>query len=70
MITSYKKYMNEHLSDDNLVPDYIIDTFYNKIKKLLETYKKDDEIIKFWLRQLETVNGKIPSKIEKLLNDN
>lgn len=66
MITKFETYT----PNDDLAPDYIIDSFFNRIENLLKTYKKDDKIIKFWLRQLEKVNGKIPTKIEKLLNDN
>jgi hypothetical protein len=66
MKTNFESY----ISDDNLAPDYIIDSFFNRIKKLLITYKKDENIIKKELKRLEIVNGKIPTKIKNLLNDN
>ena len=61
----------KYFSDDNLAPDSIIDLFYKRIESRLKTgYKKDSKVIQTELNRLTLVNGKIPAKIEKLLNDN
>lgn len=49
---------------NELIPDEIIDTFYNKIKKCIENGEKYDRYIKYLLK----LNGKIPEKIKKLFN--
>jgi len=68
VITNFKKYK---MNEKNIAPDFIIDTFYNRIKTKLENgYKKDNNIIKKELDRLILINGTIPDKIKDLLNDN
>jgi hypothetical protein len=57
-------------NENNLVPDDIIDTFYKRIESRLKAgYKKDSKVIQTELDRLMLVNGRIPEKIKKLLDE-
>ena len=54
----------------DIIPDYIIETFYKIIKfKFEEGLKEDDILIQCYLNNLIKLNGKLPDKINKLLHD-
>lgn len=57
------------LSGDNLIPDYVIDTFCERIKRLLnDGCSKDSPSIQSELNRIKTLNaGKIPMKVQSLL---
>jgi len=53
---------------DDIIPDYIIDSFYNRIKSRLDKGAgKDSETINRELNRIIIINGTIPNKIKKLL---
>lgn len=52
----------------DLIPDSIINSFYDRIKKLLKDADKDHPSIKKELNRILSINGnKIPEKIQTLL---
>jgi hypothetical protein len=62
-----KSVVRESLNN-NLIPEEIIDTFYNRIKKLIDTHKdKKHPFVKKELDRIKDLNGKIPDKIKNLL---
>ncbi len=64
-----KKY-NNFLNENNIIPNNIIDTFYERIKRLIDSHKdKNHPLIKKELDRLESINGNIPKKIQELLNE-
>lgn len=54
---------------DNLIPDYIIDTFYIRINiYLINGCKKDSPQVNRELNRIKIINGdQIPEKIKELL---
>lgn len=66
--TSEEDRIKKAFESNNIVPNKIIDAFYERIKTKLENgHEKDDDVIKKELDRLISVNGKIPDKIKKLL---
>jgi len=54
---------------DDLMPDNVIDTFYNRIEKKLHCgHNVNDESIQNEIDRIILVNGKIPNKIITLLD--
>jgi len=58
-----------NVSKGNLLPDKLIDTFYQRIKVLLNRHNKNHPLVKKELERIEDINGKIPSKIKNLLEE-
>ena len=55
---------------ENLIPNNLIDIFYQRIKNLLDTHKdKNHPFIKKELERIKDLNGKIPEKIKDLLKE-
>lgn len=55
---------------ENLIPDNLIDSFYQRIRKLLDSHKdKSHPFIKKELERIKDLNGKIPEKIKDLLKE-
>ncbi len=58
------------ISDDNLMPDKLIATFYERIFDLLRQGQNiQDESVQQELNRLVKLNGKIPKEIQDLLDD-
>jgi hypothetical protein len=69
-----KEVVNKNLSVNeekiDLMPDELINTFYERIKKLINTHKdKNHPLIKKELDRIISLNTKIPQKIKDLLNE-
>lgn len=52
----------------DLIPDFITDSFYNRIENLLKEVDKDHPSVKRELDRILSINGnKLPKKIQELL---
>ena len=70
MITKLRNFINESNNESNIVPDNIIDAFYDRIKKRIADHKdKNHPLVKKELDRIKSINGKIPEKIQELLNE-
>ncbi len=57
--------MNLEYKYGELIPDMIVDTFYDQIKKCIDNGENYD----VWLRNLLKINdNKVPQKIKDILN--
>src|ERR1035437_8712295 len=56
---------------DDIIPDGLIDTFYQRIENLLKLHNNDKNhpLIQKELHRILSINGKIPDKISDLLNE-
>jgi hypothetical protein len=59
------KEMRKYIDYGEFIPDKIVDTFYDRIKDKIE----HDENYEHYVRNLLKINGgKLPTKIENLIN--
>lgn len=54
------------ISGKNLMPDYVIETFFKQIKKRIE----DSEDYSEYISLLKDLNGSIPKNIQELIDKN
>ena len=71
VITESSSNVDFDVSDDNLLPDRVIDAFCNRIKRIINDHgNKDNLQIKQELNRIKYLNGrKIPKKINDLLKE-
>lgn len=56
------------MNEINLIPDYLIETFEKRIKKLLNEGTKDHPSIKREVDRILSINGnKLPKRIKDLI---